>query len=110
MDKENLIEKLANLEHEQWMDWSKSISNDLYDLITAFDKLQDTLIGMESVGTRELQDFEDKINGLETRLKRWEELWVSYNELSEDMKEEDRVYARKILELLIATGMLKESV
>lgn len=34
------------------------------------------------------------------RRKRWEKLWVPYKDLSEEMKEEDRKYARKILKIL----------
>ena len=34
------------------------------------------------------------------RKERWEKLFVPYSELSEDSKEQDRVYARKILEII----------
>lgn len=34
------------------------------------------------------------------RKERWAKLFVPYSELSEDSKEQDRVYARKIIEIL----------
>lgn len=64
MDK--LAEKLAELEHEQWMEWSKSVAGEVS----------------------------------ESRLARWELYWVPYSELSEAVKEQDRVWARKVLAVL----------
>lgn len=63
-----LLEKLSELEHEQWIDWSKSISQ------------------TETIS----QD----------RLDRWSKSWCSYSELSEEEKEQDRIYARKILNVI----------
>ena len=60
-----LREKLAELEHEQWMEWSKEISR------------------------KEELSIE--------RLKRWQNLWKPYNELPEVEKEQDRVWADKVL-------------
>lgn len=34
------------------------------------------------------------------RRERWEKLFVSYADLTEDSKEQDRVYARKILKIM----------
>lgn len=66
---DSLVEKLADLEHEQWMEWSKDLA-----------------------GKEQLSD---------DRLKRWEdECWKPYNELSNEMKEEDRKWARKVIELV----------
>jgi len=65
---EELIEKLAALEHEQWMQWAKDIL-----------KTED-------------------IN--KERTERWEELFVPYAELTEEMKEEDRKWARRVLSIL----------
>lgn len=62
----DLLEKLAEAEHDQWTEWSKVIASEVS----------------------------------ESRRKRWEKLWIPYQDLSEDMKEEDRKYARKILNLL----------
>lgn len=65
---EELLERLAAIEHEQWREWS------------------------EQIATKE------RIS--EERLIRWRGLWVSYWTLSEDSKEQDRVWARKVLHLL----------
>jgi len=65
---EELAEKLAAVEHEQWMEWAKSI--------------------ME----------EEEISP--DRRERWEGYMVPYAELSEEDKESDREYARKVLDVL----------
>jgi len=62
------FEELAALEHEQWMEWSKSVA----------------------------QEVSAK------RRKRWEKYWVPYAELDESVKEWDREWARKVLEILKA--------
>lgn len=67
--REELIEKLAELEHDQWMIWSKNMAR-----------------------------FEKGIS--QERLKRWESDWLPYSRLPELVKEEDRVWARKTLEIL----------
>ncbi len=65
---EDKLEKLAELEHIQWIEWSKNIAST-------------EVISQE-------------------RLERWKKLWIPYNELTEEQKEQDRIYARKILEIL----------
>jgi hypothetical protein len=62
----NLLEKLAEIEHEQWMAWSKSVAPEV------------------SKGRKD----------------RWRKLWVPYSKLSDEMKEEDRKYARKVLKII----------
>jgi len=34
------------------------------------------------------------------RIERWEKLWIPYEKLTEEQKEQDRVYARKVLEII----------
>ena len=63
-DKE-LLEKLAAIEHDQWVEWAQSLAEN------------ETLS--------------------KSRVKRWEKLYVPYDELTEESKEQDRVYARKVL-------------
>jgi hypothetical protein len=60
---ELLLKRLAELEHEQWMAWSRSVADEV---------------------TPE-------------RRRRWEAMWVPFNQLSEAEKERDRVWARKVL-------------
>jgi len=62
------IEKLAALEHEQWMAWSKDI------------------VKTESIRYG--------------RLERWQKLWIPYEQLTEEQKEQDRVWARKVIDIL----------
>jgi RyR domain len=57
------IEKLAELEHEQWMSWVKAIWNE---------------ISAE-------------------RRARWTPMLIPYEDLSDDAKEQDREWARKVL-------------
>ena len=64
-----LLEKLAELEHLQWCEWSKSIAK------TAWVP--------------------------KVKLKQWEEYWrVPYKDLPEEVKELDRAWARKVLEVI----------
>ncbi len=67
-NEEELLERLAAIEHEQWRRWSEQIA------------------------------ISEKIS--EERLARWRGLWISYSTLSEESKEQDRVWARKVLDLL----------
>ncbi len=69
MKKENqLLEELASLEHDQWIEWAKSLL--------------------------ENEEISDE------RKERWKKLFIPYSELSEKSKEQDRVYARKIISKL----------
>ncbi|AYK07748.1 hypothetical protein [Brevibacillus laterosporus] len=61
-----IIEKLADLEHEQWVKWSKSVAPEV---------------------------------SLERR-ERWQAYWIPYSDLSEEVKEQDRIWARKVLEVI----------
>lgn len=98
-----LLEDASKLCHMEWMDWSKKISMDLNETVQV---LKDNLQYLK----KENMSQEDKdqliiknnelTNKLTEKLERWESLWIPYDELSEQMKEEDRVYARKILELI----------
>ena len=65
---DDVVEKLAALEHDQWMDWAKNILET--EEITA------------------------------ERAERWKDLFIPYNELSEEMKELDREWARKVLKIV----------
>jgi hypothetical protein len=60
----NKTEQLSEIEHNQWVEWSKEIAI--------------------------------KGNISNDRLKRWKLLWIPYENLSEDIKEQDRVYAKKL--------------
>ncbi|WP_296883887.1 hypothetical protein [uncultured Methanobrevibacter sp.] len=40
------------------------------------------------------------LSNVSSKLERWDEYMVSYSELSEDVKEKDRVFARKTLDII----------
>lgn len=61
-----LLESLASIEHEQWMEWSKSVASEV---------------------SAERRD-------------RWEKYWIPYDQLSDEVKEQDREWARKALNLM----------
>lgn len=59
----NLLEKLAEIEHEQWMHWANSVKGEVSP----------------------------------ERAKRWESYMKPYSELSEEVKDMDRKWAKKAL-------------
>jgi hypothetical protein len=70
MDKK--LEKLAALEHKQWVYWSKGL--------------------IKSLEKGEVLS--------KKRLQRWKKEWIDYKSLSEETKEFDRKWARKVISLL----------
>lgn len=83
-----LLEDLSMLEHEQWVEWSKQIAKDIEKLIR--------LTPIEELSG---EDHEFIISQLD-RLERWDNLWIPYKELTEEQKESDRIYAKRVLERL----------
>lgn len=69
-DEKKQLEELADLEHEQWIKWSKDISR-----------------------TEDIS---------EDRKKRWQQYWIPYKDLPDNIKEEDRKYARKVMKIIIS--------
>jgi len=63
---DDLVEALAELEHQQWMHWSKAVAPEVADA---------------------------------TRQK-WQSSWCDYSNLTEEAKEADRVWARKVVALV----------
>lgn len=74
-----LLEVLSELEHVQWMEWSKAVADEVSP----------------------------------ERRKRWEKYWVPYDQLPEEVKEHDRVWARKVIgyfggtDNVIKTGLIR---
>ncbi len=62
----NLIEELADIEHQQWIHWSQSVAENIPFPLRS----------------------------------KWQKSWIPYPELNEELKEMDRVWARKVLALL----------
>ena len=95
MDRE-ILEEASDLCHQEWMDWSKSIAIDLNQIVKV---LENDVKCFEEKGVENKEAIEI-LEKTKNRLKTWKSLWVPYDELSEEMKEEDRIYARKILNLI----------
>lgn len=77
-------EKLAKLEHEQWEFWTKAIASELAEI-------------RDLLRSRQNMKAVVKIN---KRLDLWNEEWIPYDNLSEEVKDSDRVWADKVLELI----------
>jgi len=89
-----LLEALAELHHNNWMQWSKEISSHL--------KAQIGAIELESKlgGARMSPESSLIVMQVQDRLARWESLWIPYSELSDDWKEYDREFARKAMYIM----------
>ena len=82
-----LLEKLAELEHKQWACWTKYMLDKLYPIMSP-DALADKC---------RLED-----------LHRWErQIKTKYKNLSEEDKEKDRIWARKVLDAIQEQGVSK---
>jgi hypothetical protein len=77
-----LREHLADIEHQQWMVWSKALAEEL------------RLINLDCYR----EDFIVIKNRIKTRLEQWQKNWKPYKKLSEDVKEFDREWADKIID------------
>ena len=72
----NLLEELAELEHEQWRSWTKY-------LVDECEKDEYGVVGF--------WEFEKA---------KWKKNWKPYKDLTEKEKAKDRVWARKVLNLI----------
>ena len=88
--KEDTLERLAEEEHVQWCKWSGVLSRELSSLLKIIEKHDVDLSDEEQLFVLNVKD----------RLDRWDNLMIPYSDLPEDEKEKDRVYARKILEII----------
>lgn len=86
-----ILEKLSELEHVQWCEWADVLSGELASLIEIIEKLDDGSLSDED---------EQTILKVRERLERWDKLMIPYSELSEEVKDQDRVYARKTLDII----------
>lgn len=91
---DDILEKLSALEHEQWCEWAGAVSKDLYALLSLIEKLDDDVMSRLS------DDEKLIISNVSSKLERWDEYMVAYFELSEDVNEKDRVFARKTLDII----------
>lgn len=109
MKEDELLEKLSSLEHEQWIFWSKSLASPLARYTVTMDKIvRKYNFDDELDYTDDIEEDMDTLIGelwsicteITSRLLRWDDYYKPYVELSEDVKEDDRVHARKVIELL----------
>ena len=98
---ENILEEASKLCHDEWISWTKNLSWELnetvYVLKNNVQYLQEE--GDEKNKNKVIKENFELIDKITNRLERWESLWKPYEDLTEEMKEKDRIYARKILEL-----------
>lgn len=90
-----LLEDMSDICHREWVEWSKNISEELYQVIEVLKKDIEFYEenGIDNEEARHL------LEQLENRMERWESLWIPYDDLSEEMKDSDRIYAKKMLDL-----------
>ena len=81
-------EKIARLEHQQWVSWSRSLAKDL-------EAIKDLLVRRDDHPGLCVE----AINMIDRRLRRWEASWVPYEALPEEIKDLDRVWADKALKV-----------
>ena len=72
----SLLERLAALEHEQWIEWTHLV------------------VGQERNNEISLH-----------LLKKWEKNWIPYDKLPENLKEFDRVWARRVIDIIHKAGV-----
>ena len=88
--KDDILEKLAELEHVQWCEWADVLSDDLSSLLKVIDK-----------SDVELSDDEQQlVLRVKDRLDKWDKLMIPYSDLPEEEKEKDRAYALKVKYIL----------
>ena len=88
--KDDILEKLAELEHVQWCEWADVLSDDLSALLKVIDK-----------SDVELSDDEQQlVLRVKDRLDKWDKLMIPYSDLPEEEKEKDRAYALKVKSIL----------
>jgi hypothetical protein len=68
----DLIEALAEIEHEQWIHWSRAVAGKVPEATRAG----------------------------------WQRSWVDYHELTDDVKEADRLWARRVIAVLRQHGLV----
>lgn len=72
---QELMEKLSTLEHDQWVQYSKSVYN-------------------------QIRQSNSKEDILKKVADKWFSKWKPYNLLSESEKDKDRIWANRVLEII----------
>lgn len=79
LTKDEMIEKLAELEHQQWEKWSKDLFSQLEQVYSCIEK----------------GDLKQAKRILINMSRKWKNNWKPYSILDEQTKEFDREWARK---------------
>jgi hypothetical protein len=87
MEYNEILEKLSEQSHIAWEHWSKTVSKQLREVLSLLENPEGS-------------DLEQSRKILQNRLDRWEKNWVPYSELSEEVKDQDREWAEKMIDLI----------
>jgi hypothetical protein len=87
MEYNEVLEKLSEHSHIAWEHWSKTVAVELKEIANLLE-------------SPEGSDLEQSRKILQNRLERWNKNWVPYSELSEEVKDQDREWAEKIIDLI----------
>lgn len=80
---------------------------DLFDLKDAIEGLSEGFHIAWMEWSKSLVEREENLS--KDRVERWKKLWISYEKLSEEEKEKDRVYARLAFVLMSLKGFEKKT-
>lgn len=83
--KKQIIDSLAELEHQQWEYWTKAKWSELRSI---------------KRNLEEAIDIESAIKELQSIYDRWRKNWKPYSELDEKTKDKDREWAEKVIPLV----------
>jgi hypothetical protein len=96
------VERLAAIDHDQWVFWSQRIMRELDELITTIDQLDKRLLVVDKNyrGSPAHQLARKMFDKHTARNDRWESQWCIYSKLPEEVKEHDRLWAKKAYEAM----------
>ena len=103
MKKYETIETLASVSHDAWQYWSMQIMKDLDELIVEVHALNQLLLDADVVGYKCSKTHQTAINLIKKhneRNDRWQKQWVAYKNLPEEVRETDRIWAKKAYKVL----------